>query len=114
MRSEQPMSQQELATALCGRLRSRIASAVEFEEAEAFEHADCRVHRSVCGTERESTVPSPVGHLHPEEMVRDGLDARIVNPEMGQDGEHHPCDARFALVVPSVVDTAVLPEPGLE
>src|SRR5262249_19280129 len=117
--TKEPMHQEELTTtALCGLYRPHFVSTVYFVEPQAFEHTDRRMNRSVGCTRMALAVPPAIGHLLREQVISKGIEPVVFVREVGEDGEHHPRDASFALACPScpnaIVDTAVLLEPSVE
>ena len=68
----------------------------------------------MCGAHRAPAVPPPISHLRCQQVFRDGAEPRIVTPKVGQDGQHHSCDARLAPTSPPIVDAAVPLEPSVK
>src|ERR1019366_7622804 len=93
---------------------AHVTFAMKFEQAQALEHADGCVHRGVRCAMVAHAIPASVRHLLFQQVLRDRVETRVLIPEMGQYGAHHPRDARLAPSAPSIVDTTVPLDPAVE
>ena len=115
MGAEQPMHQEELTAAMLGGPHGAdLASAMELVMSQSLEDTDGRVDRRMSCAKVTPAVPPTVGHLLIEEIIGDGVETVIDMLEGGEDGEHHPGDARFASASPSIVDAAITLQPLVE
>src|SRR5206468_4312394 len=95
--AKEPVYQEELtAAALRGSHRAHAASTVQLVEPQALEHADGGMKGSVRCALRTPAIPSTVGHLLLQKVVGNGVETVVVIFEVGEDGQHHPRDARLA------------------
>src|SRR5262245_18228784 len=70
--------------------------------------------RSMGCAKAPPAIPSSIGHLLLQQVSRNGVETIIVAIEVGEDGQHHPGDAGFALAPPSAVDAALVLKPIVE
>src|SRR5262245_19860580 len=118
MGAVEAMAQEKLAPAALSRADRPGAPPMRLVQPQTFEHAQRRVHRRVLRDGSAPTVPASVPHLPRPQVRGDPVDARVVDPEVGQERKDHPRDARLAAMRPlrprAVADAAVDLEPPIE